>query len=133
MLKYNIRMIYSTLKCTTLINHDRKRIRLTYLHNLNPGRLLGVGCGNGHMHFKSYWRGLEPPRHLRLFSTKTFLQIAEKAGFNKYRVWTTASRVQFPAAASLAIKNGLQQTEAEDSLRVDVMAMFSRYVRRLLI
>lgn len=43
----------------------------------------------GHRKFGSHWRGLEPPRHLHLFSTKTLARLTQKAGFNDLRVWTT--------------------------------------------
>lgn len=58
----------------------------------------------GHKHFGSSWRGLEPPRHLYLFSPKTLAEIAVRAGFNKYEIWTTAANAQTVAAGSFDIK-----------------------------
>ncbi len=43
----------------------------------------------GHRRFGTGWRGLEPPRHLHLFSRKTLCQLAQKAEFNSLRSWTT--------------------------------------------
>jgi len=37
----------------------------------------------GHRLYKSNWRGLEPPRHLYLFSKDTLLCLARKAGFTE--------------------------------------------------
>lgn len=43
----------------------------------------------GHCKFGACWRGLEPPRHLHLFSSKTLSQVAYRAGFSHQRCWTT--------------------------------------------
>ncbi|MFA5800902.1 MAG: class I SAM-dependent methyltransferase [Thermoleophilia bacterium] len=43
----------------------------------------------GHRLFKQFWRGLEPPRHLHLFSLKTIQQCAEQAGLNIEHLRTT--------------------------------------------
>jgi 2-polyprenyl-3-methyl-5-hydroxy-6-metoxy-1,4-benzoquinol methylase len=40
----------------------------------------------GHRIFKEYWRGLEPPRHLHLFSTKSLHRLLELAGFQNVLV-----------------------------------------------
>ena len=44
----------------------------------------------GHRRFGSAWRGLEPPRHLHLFTCKTLTQLGQRAGFSHQRVWTTS-------------------------------------------
>ncbi|WP_240143647.1 class I SAM-dependent methyltransferase [Nitrosomonas sp. JL21] len=44
----------------------------------------------GHRTFGSAWRGLEPPRHLHLFTSKTLILLGKEAGFNRQRVWTTS-------------------------------------------
>jgi 2-polyprenyl-3-methyl-5-hydroxy-6-metoxy-1,4-benzoquinol methylase len=44
------------------------------------GRMIIVtpnALGFGHRHFKESWRGLEPPRHLYIFSTRNICKIAE--------------------------------------------------------
>lgn len=43
----------------------------------------------GHRKFGATWRGLEPPRHLHLFTSKTLVQISQQAGFSHQRCWTT--------------------------------------------
>jgi len=45
----------------------------------------------GHSRFGSSWRGLEPPRHLHLFSQQTLHQVAAQAGFAKCDTWTSAA------------------------------------------
>jgi 2-polyprenyl-3-methyl-5-hydroxy-6-metoxy-1,4-benzoquinol methylase len=54
---------------------------------LKPGAYLVVTTPNinswGHQKLGMNWRGLEPPRHLHLFSPSTLRECAEKAGFQK--------------------------------------------------
>ena len=46
-------------------------------------------ASHGHRTFGAAWRGLEPPRHLHLFSNQTLSRIAQQAGFRDPRCWTT--------------------------------------------
>jgi SAM-dependent methyltransferase len=73
------------------------------------GKLIAVtpnveSCG--HRHYGSCWRGLEPPRHLYLFSGKTLPALAVRSGFSCTRVWTVAGNAQTIAAASEALQRG---------------------------
>lgn len=36
----------------------------------------------GHRHFRQNWRGLEPPRHLQIFTLRSLAEIAARAGFS---------------------------------------------------
>lgn len=45
----------------------------------------------GHQHYREYWRGLEQPRHLYLFSTRTLTQLAVQANLPQPRSFTTAA------------------------------------------
>jgi 2-polyprenyl-3-methyl-5-hydroxy-6-metoxy-1,4-benzoquinol methylase len=45
----------------------------------------------GHRKFGPYWRGLEPPRHLRLFNPRTLAEVARRASFENRRVASTLS------------------------------------------
>lgn len=58
----------------------------------------------GHKQFGAAWRGLEPPRHLMLFSPNTLQQIARKSGFEKCEGWTTAANAEVVIAGSLKIR-----------------------------
>ena len=59
-----------------------------------PGGLLIVTTPNsesyGHKHFGACWRGLEPPRHLHLFSVGSLKACAMKAGFRVVEIFTTS-------------------------------------------
>ncbi|MEW5791481.1 MAG: class I SAM-dependent methyltransferase [Pseudomonadota bacterium] len=75
---------------------------------LKPGGKVVVVTPNmasmGHQRFGQVWRGLEPPRHLHLFSRRTLLECAKRAGFERYQVWTTAANVRPIWAGSIDIE-----------------------------
>ena len=57
-----------------------------------------------HRHFGSSWRGLEPPRHIHLFSSSTLPAIAARAGLTIARSWTTAANAGAFGLGSLLIR-----------------------------
>ena len=75
---------------------------------LKPGGVLVAVTPNiaslGHRVFGSNWRGLDPPRHLHLFSTKTLCRAAQLAGFDACESWTTAARAVGSALGSMDIR-----------------------------
>jgi 2-polyprenyl-3-methyl-5-hydroxy-6-metoxy-1,4-benzoquinol methylase len=81
---------------------------------LKPGGHLTVVTPNvrslGHAWFGRNWRGLEPPRHLYLFSQATLQSSARKAGFRKVETWTTPANAEVLAIGSFDIKCGGRQT-----------------------
>jgi 2-polyprenyl-3-methyl-5-hydroxy-6-metoxy-1,4-benzoquinol methylase len=64
----------------------------------------------GHARFGRHWRGLEPPRHLHLFSPSTLQSSARKAGFRKVETWTTPANAEVLAIGSFDIERGGRQT-----------------------
>jgi SAM-dependent methyltransferase len=66
----------------------------------------------GHKLFRSSWRGLEPPRHLYLFTSKTLQLCAEKAGFSVETSRTTARNARSSWTKSKLIQRGDKTSEA---------------------
>ncbi len=60
---------------------------------LKPGGSIVMVTPNGesweHSIFKDNWRGLEPPRHLHIFTVQSLRCLVEKAGFVKIKTSTT--------------------------------------------
>lgn len=73
--------------------HDPVAMLMTCHRLLKHNGLLVVltpnAAGYGHSQFGAAWRGLEPPRHLHLFTSQTLSRLAQKAGFSDLRCWTT--------------------------------------------
>jgi 2-polyprenyl-3-methyl-5-hydroxy-6-metoxy-1,4-benzoquinol methylase len=86
---------------------------------LRPGGRLVLctpnGASLGHRLFKKNWRGLEPPRHLHIFSTATAVRLLELSGFNRIRVIPQVSC--FVIQKSLLLKWG--QAEWFRAFRLD--------------
>lgn len=60
----------------------------------------------GHRVFGADWRGLEPPRHLQVFTPLALRTLAEKAGFNRLRVSVTIRSAREICRASRSIRRG---------------------------
>jgi 2-polyprenyl-3-methyl-5-hydroxy-6-metoxy-1,4-benzoquinol methylase len=59
----------------------------------------------GHKHFGAFWRGLEPPRHIHIFSPKTLSVTAARAGLTISRSWTTVANATSIWHGSTMIRN----------------------------
>ena len=97
------------------------------LRVLKPGGVLALATPNiksgGHRRFGEAWRDLDPPRHLRLFTTRALGETIRKAGFTAVSVWTTSVHATSISRGSLDIR----ETGRHD------MASATRFDRRLLV
>lgn len=59
---------------------------------LKPGGQLLIATPNaeswGHKKYKSNWRGLEPPRHINIFTPLSLFNLVQKAGYKNIKVKT---------------------------------------------
>lgn len=58
----------------------------------------------GHSKFQENWRGLEPPRHIHIFSPKTMVKAARLAGFQNMEVRTTPANADIIIGASMDLE-----------------------------
>ncbi len=63
-----------------------------------------------HKHFGACWRGLEPPRHIHLFSPRALSTAATKAGFTVTRSWTTVANATTFWRGSMMTRSGGKET-----------------------
>lgn len=78
---------------------------------LKPGGRLVVHTPNlqslGHRLYREAWRGLEPPRHLHIFSLRNLPQVLERSGrWRLARLRSTARGAGVILAASAAVRPG---------------------------
>lgn len=102
---------------------------------LKPGGLISIETPNidaaGHLEFDRYWRGLEPPRHLTLFTWEALESLLREVGFSALR--RTYRHEVYPhlAAASRAIREGKDPYERQEkSLQNRWRAAWSRMTPR---
>lgn len=75
---------------------------------LRPGGCMVLRTPNidslGHRRYKRFWRGLEPPRHLHLFSAASLAAIARTAGFSCTSVFTSSVAAEGMLTASYILE-----------------------------
>ncbi len=89
----------------------------------------------GHNKFQMNWRGLEPPRHIHLFSQNTMKKCAELAGFTKVIATTTPANAEYFFRDSLDIYRYNNQNVGinhKNSRRTEIMRKGIRNLRALL-
>ena len=77
---------------------------------LAPGGQLTIATPNaaswGHARFRESWRGLEPPRHLHVFTPRPLRAALERAGFTRCTVRTSVQLARMIYRESMALREG---------------------------
>lgn len=101
---------YDAVVMSHVIEHVHYPVELLReCHRLaKPGGVLVITTQNvdsyGHSIFRDSWIGLDPPRHLHVFSIKSLMNTVDSAGWIKQRTFTTAARSGGFLATSRDIK-----------------------------
>lgn len=108
--------------------HDPEKNMAHSLRLLKPGGKLVVVTPNinsvGHKYFGKSWRGLEPPRHIHIFSCNTLRKVAQNAGFCRCSAFTTMANAQVIASGSFELqKAGDRVTSSDTSLCSHIAAV----------
>ena len=111
---------FDVVTLSQVIEHLHEPIAaLQEIHRLlKPGGLFWLATPNmdapGHLHFGPDWRGLEPPRHLVLFSAKALCLALERTGFTDVEFKPPGAVSQWLWSSSLRIsKNARLGTPIE--------------------
>ena len=97
--------------------HAQSRCGALARSNVNVARMPSIAAGGGqlvvttphakslgHELFDASWRGLEPLRHLQVFTPRALARLAESDGFSRVGVDTTGANAYTFGAASAAIE-----------------------------
>jgi 2-polyprenyl-3-methyl-5-hydroxy-6-metoxy-1,4-benzoquinol methylase len=95
--------------------HDPLALLRECLALLRPGGRLWIQTPNlkgaGHAYWGGDWRGLEPPRHLVLFTPESLKQLLHEAGFQGIRLLPSPLEAREMFRHSLAIRLGIDLRE----------------------
>lgn len=85
---------------------------------LRPGGMIFVETPNvdaiGHRLYGANWRGLEPPRHLVMFSSRSLRQVLRSAGFHGIRFHPRPGALAFTAPESRKIACELEASSSKE-------------------
>jgi 2-polyprenyl-3-methyl-5-hydroxy-6-metoxy-1,4-benzoquinol methylase len=90
---------------------------------LQPGGQLAIITPNlgswGHRLFQEAWRGLEPPRHLFLYSHNPLREVAQKAGFIIRSLTSIPQRASWICGVSRIMSRKIRNRKTPISLKAD--------------
>lgn len=101
-----------------------------------PGAVLVIATPNvnsyGHKRFCDAWAGLQPPRHLQIFSPKSLITVANAAGWLSQEGFTTAARAGGNGATSRDTRRtGIDQMGARKSVSHLLFAAWYQFAARI--
>jgi 2-polyprenyl-3-methyl-5-hydroxy-6-metoxy-1,4-benzoquinol methylase len=118
---------YITLSHVIEHVHDPAALLAACKRLLKPGGALWLETPNisslGHKIFGAAWRGLEPPRHLYLFSEKSISSCLKNAGFSKIEIKYHGHATSHTLEQSRKILRGLKAN------KTILAAMYKRFFR----
>jgi len=102
---------------------------------LNPGGMIYLDTPNleasGHNEFRNNWRGLEPPRHLVIFTWESMERLLREIGFVKFKRHPRPQVTQMIWNASSRIKRGVPYDSHElDQVTVPLSRRLAPYISR---
>jgi 2-polyprenyl-3-methyl-5-hydroxy-6-metoxy-1,4-benzoquinol methylase len=125
-------MTFNVVTASHVIEHvpDPVEFLVQCLRLLRPGGCVVLRTPNaqswGHRRYGRAWRGLEPPRHLHIFTTAALNACARKAGFEHSRCFTSSRGAEIILTEShfLETKGSFRPRELSpaEQLRRRVMA-----------
>jgi 2-polyprenyl-3-methyl-5-hydroxy-6-metoxy-1,4-benzoquinol methylase len=101
---------------------------------LKPGgRLVSVtpnARSMGHRVYGQFWRGLEPPRHIHIFTPSALNAITQSAGLGVSKLFTTSINAWIILSATLALKrlNNSQEYGGAKASRLEQMQGFKMHI-----
>ncbi|MGA8940217.1 MAG: class I SAM-dependent methyltransferase, partial [Acidobacteriaceae bacterium] len=129
---------YDVITASHVIEHvpDPVSFLSTCRALLKPGGLLVLKTPNadsfGSRRYGPAWRGLEPPRHLHIFTLDALQACARRAGFSVSRCFTSAAAADGILLASRFIERNKSFREAELSVGQKVQSRLLRPTLALL-
>jgi SAM-dependent methyltransferase len=84
----------------------------------------------GHARFRDAWRGLEPPRHLQIFSPQSMRAALERAGFTGCSIRTSVQLAGMIYGHSVALRAGVSPRSAKAPGRGGYWFMLEEAARR---
>jgi SAM-dependent methyltransferase len=121
---------FDAIGMSHLIEHIHDPIELLQecFRIIRPGGCTAVITPNGeswgHKIFKRDWRGLEPPRHLHIFTCGSLCSLTKQAGFNKFKIFTGVGHTDsmFIASRLLQRPTNFEQERYSRSLGINIWA-----------